>query len=106
MPAGSEPNRRPTWIPLAWTVALAAGVTLLRASLAAAAARSPRIESLLPELGFSALFFAAARALQRRSRLGLLATGPRFAGVLALAAAQEAHRALPARASPSARSGA
>ncbi len=94
MHASSGPDRWPTWIPLAWTLALAAGVTLVRASLAEGVARPPRVETLLPELGFWALFFAAARALQRRSRLGLMATGPIFAGVLALAAAQEAHRAL------------
>jgi glucan phosphoethanolaminetransferase (alkaline phosphatase superfamily) len=91
---GSGGSRWPTWIPLAWTLALVAGVALLRGSLAQTGASLPRAEALPFELGFWALFFAAARGLQRRVRLGLLATGPIFAGVLALAAAQEAHRAL------------
>jgi hypothetical protein len=91
---GPGSSRWPTWIPLAWTLALVAGVALLRGWLAQPGASPPRAEALPFELGFWALFFAAARGLQRRTRLGLLATGPIFAGVLALAAAQEAHRAL------------
>lgn len=80
-------------VPLAWTLALAAAVALFH-RIRSSAPLELSAPALLAELGFWALYCAATRSLCRLSAWTLLVSVPLLLAVLALAAMQEAHRAL------------